>query len=64
MLSSKLKDVREARGMSQVELSEVSGISRATISAMENGVARNTTSKTLVALATALATTVDDLFFS
>lgn len=50
--------------MSQVELSEVSGISRATISAMENGVARNTTSKTLVALATALATTVDELFFS
>lgn len=64
MLSSKLKEVREARGMSQVELSEASGISRATISAMENGVARNTTSKTLVALATALATTVDDLFFS
>lgn len=64
MLSVKLKEAREAKGMTQVELAESSGISRQTISAMENGVVRNTKSGTLVALSKALGVTVDDLFFS
>lgn len=60
----KIKELREARKMSQEELSEKSGVSRGTISALENGSARNTTSKTLLKLAQALNTSVDQIFFA
>lgn len=60
----KIKEVREAKGMTQAELARISGISRVTISALENGVVRNTTSKTLLKLAEALETTVDHIFFA
>lgn len=58
----KIKEIREAKRMTQEELAEKSGISRATISAMENGVDRNTTSKTLLSLARALGVTIDQIF--
>ena len=58
----KIKEVREAKKMTQEELAILSGISRGTISALENGVERNTTSKTLLKLAEALSTTVDQIF--
>lgn len=58
----KIREVREAKGMTQAELARISGISRVTISALENGVVRNTTSKTLLKLAEALETTVDHIF--
>lgn len=58
----KIKEVREAKGMTQTELARISGISRVTISALENGVVKNTTSKTLLKLAEALETTVDHIF--
>ena len=51
-------------GMTQEELAEKSGVSRGTISALENGIDRTTTSKTLVKLAQALDTTVDRIFFT
>lgn len=60
----RIKEVREARRMSQEELSKKSGVSRGTISALENGLARNTTSKTLLKIAKALDTTVDQIFFA
>lgn len=60
----KLREVRESRHMTQEELAEKSGISRVTISAMENGVERNTTSRTLVKLAEALGVTIDQIFFT
>lgn len=50
--------------MTQEELAEKSGVSRGTISALENGIDRTTTSKTLVKLAQALDTTVDRIFFT
>lgn len=58
----KIREVRESIGMSQTELSEKSGISRGTISALENGTARTTTTKTLLCIANALGTTVDRIF--
>ena len=47
----KIKELREAMKMTQEELAEKSGVSRGTISALENGIDRTTTSKTLVKLA-------------
>lgn len=49
--------------MSQVELAEKSGVSRATISGLESGSVKVTTSTTLLKIAKALSTTVDQLFF-
>ena len=60
----KIKELREAMKMTQEELAEKSGVSRGTISALENGIDRTTTSKTLVKLAPALDTTVDRIFFT
>ena len=60
----KIKELREAMKMTREELAEKSGVSRGTISALENGIDRTTTSKTLVKLAQALDTTVDRIFFT
>lgn len=60
----KIKELHEAMKMTQEELAEKSGVSRGTISALENGIDRTTTSKTLVKLAQALDTTVDRIFFT
>ena len=60
----KIKDFREALGMTQEELAKKSGVSRGTISALENGTERTTTTKTLSNIARALNTTVDRLFFT
>ena len=59
----RVKEMREAKNMSQEELERKSGISRQTISAIENDKAENVMVGTLVALANALETTVDNLFF-
>ena len=58
----KIKEMREAKKMTQEELSEASGVSRGTISALENGSERTTTTKTLLKIADALGTTVDCIF--
>ena len=58
----RIKDLREEKGMTQEDLSEKSGVSRGTISALENGIERTTTTKTLLKIAKALETTVDQLF--
>ena len=61
----RVKEIREQKNMSQEELERRSGISRQTISAIENDrVRENVKAGTLLALANALETTVDDLFFS
>lgn len=58
----KIKERREELRMSQEELSEKSGVNRTTISAIETGKAENVMTGTLIALAKALATTVDKIF--
>lgn len=59
----KIKEVRESLNMTQEELAEKSGVSRGTISALENG-DPITTSKTLVKLAKALGVSVDRIFYT
>lgn len=58
----KIRELREAKNMTQEELSEKSGVSRGTICALESGEERTTTTKTLLKLAKALDSTVDQLF--
>ena len=58
----RIKIIREQLGMSQVQLSEKSGVSRATIWALESGGDHVTTTKTLHKLADAMNVPVDELF--
>lgn len=60
----RIKEVRQALGMSQEQLSVKSGVSRVTISTLESGVRDITTTKTLLKIAMALGVTVEDLFFN
>ena len=58
----KIKEAREIARMSQEELAEKSGISRTTISQLENNKG-DCNLKTLAKLAAALGTTVNAIFF-
>lgn len=60
----RIREFREAKNMTQEELVKKSGVSRGTISAMENGADKETTTKTLVKIARALDTSVDSIFFA
>lgn len=59
----RVREIREQKKMSQEELEQKSGISRQTISAIENNRAGDVKVGTLRALANALETTIDSLFF-
>lgn len=59
----RLREIREQRKMTQEELEQKSGISRQTISAIENNSAKDVKVGTLLSLANALGTTIDNLFF-
>ena len=59
----RLKEIREEKGFTQEELEKSSGVSRQTISAIENNDSYQAKTGTLIALARALGTTVDKLFF-
>lgn len=59
----RVKEIREGKKMTQEELEKLSGISRQTISAIENSDDYQAKVNTLLALAKALGTSVDDLFF-
>ncbi|PZN98172.1 MAG: transcriptional regulator [Alphaproteobacteria bacterium] len=61
-LSSRLKEVRTAAGLTQVELATLAGVSRKTINTVENGVFVPSTILAL-SLARALGTTVEGLFW-
>ena len=60
----KLKDVREAKEVSQLSLSKMSGISRQTIIEIEDGTRKSITTDTLAKLAQALNCNVADLFIA
>ena len=60
----KIKEIREKKNMTQEDLSARSGVSRATISALENGSSRATTTKTLMNIARALGVTIEALIFT
>ena len=59
----RIRELRQAKGVTQEELAERSGISRATIWALETNTEKVTTTKTLLSIAGALDVPVDDLFF-
>lgn len=59
----KIKERREELRMSQEELSKKSGVNRTTISSLETGKAVNVLTGTLIALANALDTTIDKIFY-
>lgn len=62
-MGERIKQRRLELGISQGELSKRSGLSRVQISNLERGECKNAHSKTLMALAVALETTVNWLFF-
>lgn len=58
----RIREIRETRGMSQSELAEKTGLTRATIWRLETGEEETTTTKTLLKIAEALGVTVAELF--
>ncbi len=60
----KIKEIRERLGVSQDTLVQKSGVTRQTISALENNANYNVTVGTLLKIANALDVTIDDIFFS
>ena len=63
-MKMRIREIREEKKMTQEELENKSGISRQTISAIENGKTKDVKSGTLIAIAEALGTTLDDIFIS
>ena len=62
-MKNRVKEIREEIGMSQEELSEKSGVSRTTISGLENNSIDVITNITLEKIATALGKKVPEIFF-
>ena len=60
----RIRELRERAGITQEELSVRSGVSRATIWALERGENKVTTTKTLLHIANALGVQLDDLFLA
>lgn len=63
MLKNRLKECRTERRMTQVELAEKAGISRATISKIENNEEVNLTTQTIAKLSEVLGVNPSDIFF-
>ena len=59
----KIRECREAIGMSQEELAAKSLVSRTIISGLETGSIKTTTTETLLKIARALDKKVSDIFF-
>lgn len=60
----RIKEIRESKGMSQTELSEKSGVSRATIWKLETDDKAVTMTSTLQNIAAALGVSLDEIFLS
>ena len=60
----RIKEIRESKGMSQMELSEKSGVSRATIWKLETDDKAVTMTSTLQNIAAALGVSMDEIFLS
>jgi len=59
----RVKEIRQEKNITQKELEKRSGLSRQTISAIENGRVKFVSSNTLLALAKALECDIDEIFF-
>jgi transcriptional regulator with XRE-family HTH domain len=62
MNNNKLKELREARGLSKTALSKLSGVSRPTINKLENQSEIVTNTQTLTKLSEALGVSIRTLF--
>ena len=60
-MGNRIKEAREAQNMTQTELAARSGVTRATIWALEKDRSKVTTTKTLTALANALGVSVSQI---
>lgn len=60
----KIKEKRVQLGISQEQLSELSGVSRSIISGLESGKTTVTTTETLLKISKALGCKVKDIFFT
>lgn len=58
----RIRELREAKGITQEELAKNAGCTRMTVSQLENSNS-NTTTKTLLGIANALNVEVKDLFY-
>jgi len=58
----KLKEIREKKGITQEELAARSGVSRTTISDLENEKIESTTNGTMLKIAEALNCKINDIF--
>lgn len=59
----KIRECREEMGISQEELARRAKISRTTLSGLESGTVKTTTTDTLLKIANALNKKVTDIFF-
>lgn len=62
MIKNRLKEIRQERGISQEELSEMSGISRTTLSKIENNEEAIVSTKTIAKLAEVFAVSPSEIF--
>lgn len=62
MIRNRLKAIREEHGISQAELAEKTGISRTTISKIENNEEAVVTTKTISKIAGVFACSPSDIF--
>jgi transcriptional regulator with XRE-family HTH domain len=60
-IGKKIRELRDSKGLSQVDLASAIGVSKGAISQWETGLVKNITGKTLLKLAKALGTTPDVL---
>lgn len=63
-MGNKIKYYRELKKLSQEELSDISTVSRTTISGLENGSIKVTTNSTMGKIAKALGVSIIELFFA
>lgn len=62
MIKNRLKELRVERGISQEELAELSGLSRTTLSKIENNEEVNVNTRTIAKLADVLAVKPSEIF--
>lgn len=63
-MNFRIREIRTKQNMTQENLSRKSGVSRATVSGLENGKIKVTTTETLLKLAAALGVEVSELIFT
>lgn len=62
MLKNRLKEFRESKGMTQEQLAEAAGLSRQTISKIENNEEVSVNVKTIVKIAEIFSVSPDEIF--